>query len=227
MMKQLLTLLVLVIGFNLQAQTKNLKTMKLNAGIITEKLLKGTSESIFIYKSVQPLNTLKRMIVGVTRKAELEPGFSHWYAKLSTVAREAGIPIDFFGTKDTLTELQKQQLFQKGEVKMSFHEFSNWDDFLIFSRVVKKNDLLVILSSRKGHVSYQSQLEKLPYYLSSYFKENSFILLYPQQIEKGFKMDDIQYVDSSLGETISEKVETVTKASGFLKRIFTNRKNYN
>ena len=38
MMKQLLTLLVLVIGFNLQAQTKNLKTMKLNAGIITEKL---------------------------------------------------------------------------------------------------------------------------------------------------------------------------------------------
>ena len=107
-------------------------------GIITEKLLKGTSESIFIYKSVQPLNTLKRMIVGVTRKAELEPGFSHWFAKLSTVAREAGIPIDFFGTKDTLTELQKQQVFQKAEVKMSFHEFSNWDDFLIFSRVVKK-----------------------------------------------------------------------------------------
>ena len=38
MMKQLLTLLVVVIGFNLHAQTKNLKTMKLNAGIITEKL---------------------------------------------------------------------------------------------------------------------------------------------------------------------------------------------
>ena len=52
-------------------------------------------------------------------------------------------------------------------------------------------------------------------------------MLYPQQIEKGIKMDDVQYVDSSLGETISEKVETVTKAGGFLKRIFTKRKDYN
>ena len=37
-MKQLLTLLVVVIGFNLHAQTKNLKTMKLNAGIICPAL---------------------------------------------------------------------------------------------------------------------------------------------------------------------------------------------
>ena len=37
-MKQLLTLLAFVIISNMQAQTKNVRTMKLNAGIITEKL---------------------------------------------------------------------------------------------------------------------------------------------------------------------------------------------
>ncbi len=37
-MKQLLTLLAFVIICNVQAQTKNVETMKLNAGIITEKL---------------------------------------------------------------------------------------------------------------------------------------------------------------------------------------------
>jgi hypothetical protein len=70
-------------------------------------------------------------------------------------------------------------------------------------------------------------LEKLPYYLSNYFKENSFIMLYPQQIERGIKMDDVQYVDSSLGETISEKVGSVGKAGGLFRRLFKRNKNSN
>jgi hypothetical protein len=49
---------------------------------------------------------------------------------------------------------------------------------------VKSNDLLVIVSSRRGHSSYQHALEKLPYYLSNYFKEGSFMMVYPQQLEK-------------------------------------------
>ena len=204
----------LLIGLHHEAKQDNF------LGPITERILKHTSETVFIYKSVQPFNTLKRIIVAVTGKAELEPGFAHWFAKLSTIASEAGMPIEFFGSKDSLKELRDQQTVQKAEGKMLFHEFSNWDDFLIFSRVVRKNDLLVILSSRKGHVSYQSQLEKLPYYLSRYFIENSFIMLYPQQIDKGIKMGDIQFVDSSLGDTISEKVVTVGRAGGLLKRIF-------
>jgi hypothetical protein len=119
--------------------------------------------------------------------------------------------------------LQDQQTVQKSQGKMAFHEFSNWDDFLIFSRVVKKNDLLIILSSRKGHISYQNQLEKLPYYLSNYFQENSFIMLYPQQIEKGIKMNDIHYPDGSLGETISEKMGSVRKAKGLFRKLFSKK----
>lgn len=209
----------LLIGLHQQAKQDNF------LGPTAERILKHTSETVFIYKSVQPFNTLKRIIVVVTLKAELEPGFAHWFSKVTTIANEAGMPIEFFGSKETLVELKDLQKVQKAEGKMLFHEFSNWDDFLIFSRIVKKNDLLIILSSRKGHVSYQNQLEKLPYYLSNYFKENSFIMLYPQQIEKGIKMGDIQFVDSSLGETISEKVGSVGKAGGFLKRIFTKREN--
>jgi hypothetical protein len=211
----------LLIGLHQQAKQDNF------LGPIAERILKHTSETVFIYKSVQPFNTLKRIIVAVTLKAELEPGFAHWFAKLTTIAKEAGMPIDFFASGETIKELQDQQKIQKEEGKMNFNEFSNWDDFLIFSREVRKNDLLIILSSRKGHVSYQSQLEKLPYYLSNYFKENSFIMLYPQQIERGIKMDDVQYVDSSLGETISEKVGSVNKAGGLFKRLFKRNKTSN
>jgi hypothetical protein len=49
-------------------------------------------------------------------------------------------------------------------------------------------------------------------------------MLYPQQIERGIKMDDVQYVDSFLGETISEKVGSVGKAGGLFKRLFKRNK---
>lgn len=189
-------------------------------GSLAERILKHTSETVFVYKSVQPFNTLKRIVVVVTPKAELEPGFAHWFGKLSVIAKEAGMPIDFFASKSTIAELQDQQNAKRVETKMTFNEFSNWDDFLIFSRTVKKNDLLVILSSRKGHVSYLNKLEKLPYYLSNYFQDNSFIMLYPQQMEKGIQMNDVQFVDSSFAETVSEKVTTVTKSRNLLRKIF-------
>lgn len=204
----------LIIGLHRSANQHNF------LGATADSILRHTSETIFIYKSVQPFNTLKRLVVVVTVKAELEPGFAHWFSKLTTIAKEAGLPIDFFATPETIKELQDQQAAQKAEVKISCHAFSNWDDFLIFSREVKKDDLLVIVSSRKDHVSYQPSLEKLPYYLSNYFGSNSFIMLYPQQVERGIKMDDVQFVDGSLAETISDSVAQVSKAGRLWKRLF-------
>ncbi|HWI91422.1 MAG TPA: cation:proton antiporter [Flavisolibacter sp.] len=193
-------------------------------GPTAERILKHTSETVFIYKSVQPFNTLKRLVIVVTPKAELEPGFAHWFLKLLTIAKEAGLTLEFFATKETIKELKDQQQWLKAENKMVFNPFADWDDFLIFSREVKKNDLLLIVSSRRGHVSYQSALEKLPYYLSKYFTNSSFIMLYPKQLEHGIKMGDVQRVDSNLAETFSGKAAPVEKVKTLWKTFF-KRKN--
>jgi hypothetical protein len=193
-------------------------------GPIAERILKHTSETVFIYKSVQPFNTLNRMIVAVTPKAELEPGFSHWLSKLVLIAKEAGLSLEFYASSNTIKELNDQKAAQKVENKITMQEFTNWNDFLIFTREVKKNDLLVIVSSRNGHISYQEPLEKIPYYLSNYFKTNSFIMLYPRQVEKGIQMDNVQYVDSSLAQTISDNAALVGKAKGWFGNLFKNKK---
>jgi hypothetical protein len=143
---------------------------------------------------------------------------------LCNIAKEAGIGMDFYAANETIKELADQQAMQKAEVKSTFYEFDNWDDFLIFSREVKKDDLLVIISSRKGHVSFQPALDKLPYYLSNYFATNSFIMLFPQQVERGIKMNDVQFVDSSLAETITNKVARVGKAKNIWMRWLSGKK---
>ncbi|MFD2163294.1 cation:proton antiporter [Paradesertivirga mongoliensis] len=188
-------------------------------GVTAETILKRIPDTIYIYKPVQPFNTLKRLVVAVPPNAELEPGFLHWFDKLMTVAKEAGMPLVFYANDKTSKQLGNATQNLTNPAKIELKEFSNWDDFLIFTSILKKNDLLVIVTSRKGHISFGSQLEKLPYYLSNYFKDNSFIILYPKQLEQGVNMDDIQQSEQSLLDTISP-TETLGKVGDSIKRIF-------
>lgn len=189
-------------------------------GPTTERILKNTAETIFIYNPTQPFNTLRQMVVAVTPRAELEPGFAHWVDKLSTLAREAGLSLAFFAHPHTLKQLREQTQHRAAPVKAEFQAFSQWEDFLILSRELKANDLFVIVSSRKGHISYQPHLDKLAYYLTSYFSANPFLIVYPRQLEHGVKLDDIQHVDTTLVDTLSENVGKVNRAGSYLKRLF-------
>jgi hypothetical protein len=139
------------------------------------------------------------------------------------MVKEAGLVLSFYAAADTIKELEDHQQLFKQVIPITYNRFSNWDDFLFFTGVLKTNDLFSIITSRKGHVSYNPVSEKLPYYLTQYFVSNSFILVYPKQVEHGVKMDDVQYTDSTLAETISEKMQDLSKAEGF-KKLF-KRKN--
>ncbi len=94
---------------------------------------------------------------------------------------------------------------------ISFESFENWEEFLIFSREVKQDDLFIIISSRKGYLSYHSETEKLPKYLTKYFARNSYIILYPQQTE--------DTADENL-KSVEENAELLNKAEDYVKSMF-------
>ena len=204
----------IVIGMHKQADQHTF------LGTKAEHILKKIYETIYIYKPTQPLNTFKRVVVAMPPKAETEPGFLHWLRKLMMIAKEAAIPVNFYGTTATNEAVLKVIERNTEVIKISFTEFSNWDDFLIFSRELKHNDLFIIVSSRKGYDSYVPQLNKLPYYLSNYFMEQSLIILYPKQLESGINMGDIEQADSHLIETISEQLGIIGKAGKYVKGLF-------
>jgi len=208
----------LVIGLHHNSDQKDF------LGATAEKILRRVYETVYIYRPLQPLNTLRRMLVVIPPKAELEPGFNHWYYKLTNIAKEAGIAIAFYGTQQVIDELLDLQKISKQNVKTSFHKFTNWDDFLIFSRELKQNDLFVIIASRKSHPSYHQAQDKLSYYLTNYFNENSFLLLYPKQLEQGIKMNEIESADGALAEKFVEGVSNVTKVGGLLRHMFNRKK---
>lgn len=193
-------------------------------GPITQDLFRTVPETIYIYKPVQPLNTLARMIVLVTENAEHEPGFYHWIAKISNISRAAGIPVTFYAMAATLSELRSAHQKSKTIVNFSYNEFNEWSDFLIFSREVKPNDFFVVVTSRKGHVSYHEHLEKLPQHLNKYFSSNSSLIIYPKQLDQGINMNNIEQADPFVMDTLAETIEGVGKSAFNFKNIFKSRK---
>ena len=43
------------------------------------------------------------------------------------------------------------------------------------------DDLMVVVGARKGSISYSSDLESLPGFLSRYFSRHNLMLVYPKQ----------------------------------------------
>jgi Kef-type K+ transport system membrane component KefB len=193
-------------------------------GPITENILIKSFETMFIYKSVQPFNTLNRMLVAITPNAELEEGFKHWFTRISTIAKSGGLSINFFADDATVEELKKLNIQSTSPVVATYTSFSNWADFLILSRELKQNDFFVIVSSRKDHISYNDHLEKLPYYLSKYFTNNSFIIIYPKQMANDLKMDGKENTENFLLDALADKVQVVNKAGNYISRIFKKKK---
>lgn len=184
-------------------------------GTVTEKILESTCESVFIYKSLQPINTLSRIVVAVPPNAEYEKGFTHWFNRVVSISMETGLPLVIYGSKATIKVLSSVNSSNDSSPNISFIEFENWEDFLIFTRDVKQDDLFVIISSRKGYLSYTAEIDKLARYLAKYFTDRSYIIIYPSQIEDTSNPDL---------KPLEENVEALEKAGEYVKNIFVKDK---
>lgn len=149
-------------------------------GNLTEGILCQCNATTMIYKSTQPLSTIKRDIVIVPEHAEREVGFPFWMTKIWNIGRNTGSKLVFFAGERTSEYLR--ELYQRYPIDAEFHVFNDWDDFLVLSREIKANDNLLIVMSRKNRLSYNRVMEKIPRYLNKYFKGNNFILVYPMQL---------------------------------------------
>jgi Kef-type K+ transport system membrane component KefB/nucleotide-binding universal stress UspA family protein len=148
-------------------------------GNLTEGILTKCNTTTLIYKPAQPFGTIKRHIIIVPKNAEKEMGFPFWLIKVWNIARNSGAKLVFYATQESLKFIQEIQ--SKHPIECEFEEFNDWDDFLILARNFHKDDNLIIVLSRKDKPSFQSNMTKIPTYLNKYFKDTSYILIYPMQ----------------------------------------------
>lgn len=149
-------------------------------GNLHEGILSRSNATTLIYKSKQPVSTIKRHLVIVPPYAEKEVGFPFWLIKIWNMSKNTGAKIIFYANHTTLAFLQ--DLLKKHPIESECRVFDAWDEFLILSREIKVNDNLIVVLSRKDRVSYDANMSKVPMYLNKYFKQNNYIMVFPKQL---------------------------------------------
>ena len=182
-------------------------------GNLTEGILTKSNITTLIYKPAQPFVTIKRHIIIVPENSEKEIGFPFWLIKVWNIARNSGAKLVFYATKETLKLIQEIQ--SKHPIECEFEDFNDWDDFLILARNFHQDDNLIIVLSRKDKPSYHNNMTKIPSYLNKYFKETSYILIYPMQAG----VADSSQIDLK-NPTFIEPLEKLDEIGKTIARIF-------
>lgn len=151
-------------------------------GSFAQSILKGTHRQMMVVKCVMPVNTMRRIMVAVPPKAEYESGFYKWVERVARIGGQLGCRVHFWAHPDTLQRIQGYIDRFHGSVRVEFSTMDDWDDLLMISNKVAYDHLMVIVSARKGAISYQPSFEELPDLITKYFSNNSLMLIYPDQL---------------------------------------------
>ncbi|MDP2187541.1 MAG: cation:proton antiporter [Sphingobacteriaceae bacterium] len=188
-------------------------------GSIMENLLRRTEQTIVVSRAVQPNNTIKRLLVVVPQHAEFEPGFMVWLRLIRHFVKQTGSKLLFYGSPQLEERLLQVSKHKKTAFDFQFSPFLDWEDFLVLGREVQKNDLFMVISARKGTLSHQALLDKVPSQLSKYFQDNSFTIVFPELKGYNAAASNLQ-LDASMPSPIQENIERISKVGKYVKKAF-------
>ena len=162
-------------------------------GNLTENLLKNTYLQVMVVRFLMPVNTLRRIIVAVPPKAEFEHGFTKWITYMCRMSSQLGCRVQFYAHPQTLGYIRGYIQKMHKDTRAVYSELDDWNDLLLLTGQVTYDHLLVIVSARRGSISYDSSFERLPMQVSKYFNNNSIMLLYPEQ--RGDPNESLSFAD--------------------------------
>lgn len=160
-------------------------------GEFTRSLYNGLSRQIIVTRITQPLNTIRRIQVAVPSRAEFEPGFYRWLERLARMAGNLECRIVFHGRRESLQLITEFIRNRFPSVRAEYEEMYHWKELPDLATRVKDDQLFVIVTARKGTISYKSAMERLPEEVNRYFKGKTLMIIFPDQY--GNRMDDMTF----------------------------------
>jgi hypothetical protein len=150
-------------------------------GEFIQSLYNGLNRQIILTRFVQPLNTLRRIQVAVPSRAEYEPGFRRWLERLCRMAYQLDCRIQFHGRKETLVLIEKFINNHHQSVRAEYTNMEHWNELPQFAANISEDHMFVVVTARKGTISYKNALERLPDELQQHFSGKNLMIIFPDQ----------------------------------------------
>lgn len=150
-------------------------------GEFIQSLYNGLNRQIILTRFVQPMSTLRRIRVVVPSRAEFEPGFHRWLERLSRLAGQLDCRIQFHGRNESLELIAEYIHNRHPSVRSEYTEMGHWNELPQLAAGIAEDHLFVVVTARKGTISYKNALERLPDELQKHFSGKNLMIIFPDQ----------------------------------------------
>ena len=150
-------------------------------GEFIQSLYNGLNRQIVLIRFVQPLNTLRRIQVAVPSRAEFEPGFHRWLERLARMAGNLDCRIQFHGRNESLELIREYINNRHSSVRAEYTFMGHWNELPKLAANINDDHMFVVITARKGTISYKTALERLPNELMQHFSGKNLMILFPDQ----------------------------------------------
>ena len=150
-------------------------------GEFIQSLYNGLNRQILLIRFVQPLATLRRIQVAVPSRAEFEPGFRRWLERLSRMAGNLDCRIQFHGRQESLELIAEYINNLHPSVRAEYTPMAHWNELPRLAENIAPDHMFVVVTARKGTISYKNALERLPDELQKHFSGKNLMIVFPDQ----------------------------------------------
>lgn len=196
----------LVIGWN-----GKISTRERIFGSILDQIVQRVPLTVLVHKPAFPLNTIRRILLAAPPNAELEAGFEKWLRKVVRISAQTKARVTFMGAIETLGTIEQYFSDNKMAVDCDYEFSEKWNDYRLIGERLEKNDLLIIVSARKGTLSYDSDHDGIPKILARFFFANSFIIIYPEQRIQAYQADSNLQFEQGNFSPFSQNIRNIGK----------------
>ncbi|MBR5849456.1 MAG: cation:proton antiporter [Alistipes sp.] len=148
-------------------------------GTTIPNVVAQTNITTYIYRTVQPLSTVKRHLVFVPRRAELEVGFETWVLRIRHLAHDTGAKLIFYASQQTIDYMRRKR--RKADIA-DYIPHEEWTEELeLIAKEATSNDCVWVVMSRRDRISYTASMHRLPAFIEEHLGRMNHILLYPMQ----------------------------------------------
>ena len=169
----------LILGFH-KKETANDSFL----GNVLPEVLNSLDCQVVMARMNIPLNTVRMIHITFPAKAEFEAGFAYWVEETARMASGLGCRIAYHGHTDTMAKI-KIELKKHAPIDASFFETDGGNDLKRLAQVIKKDHLLIIVSARKGSISFRPSLDHIFVQLQRDYQDTPIMLIYPS----GYKVE--------------------------------------
>ena len=172
-------------------------------GEFIQSLYNGLNRQIILTRFVQPLNTLRRIQVAVPSRAEFESGFHRWLERLCRLAGQLDCRIQFHGREESLELIRTYINMHHASVRAEYTQMGHWNELPQLASHIAADHMFVVVTARKGTISYKNALERLPDELQQYFSGKNLMIVFPDQFGAATKDDRMSFTEAQHSEESS------------------------